>query len=448
MKVPFSCHLGIILIFAVALAGGALAASPVVAAPSPRWIWCGAVAASTATLKVKFDGEEAPPLRLAAADAGAFARVVAPASPVKAAGGTIVTYALEGLTPGTAYRYEIAGQAGRFRTFPRGAASFAVAFGSCAETGSEHPVFATIARHEPLFYLNLGDLHYENIAKNDPGRFHAAFDRVLSSSTQSALYRSTAFDYVWDDHDYGPKNAGASAPNRAAALRAYREAVPHYPLAAGTIGHAFSAGRVRFIITDARSGREPPGTASRSLLGAAQKSWLKAELLAARAEAMLIVWVNSVPWIADADGAADHWGGFAEERRELAAFIEAHNISQLCMLSGDAHMLAIDDGRHNRYGPAGQPLFPVFHAAALDRKGSVKGGPYSHGTFPGRGQFGIMRVQDDGGDEIRVEWTGRNHLDEVLVRHEFSVARPARVLAAEPGPRAAPPQANAGSPQS
>ena len=82
----------------------------------------------------------------------------------------------------------------------------------------------------------------------------------------------------------------------------------------------------------------------------------------------------------------------------------------LLMLSGDAHMVAIDDGTHNTYG-AGEPGFVVFHAGALDRRGSVKGGPYSEGAFPGGGQFGFVEISDDGSDiEVRLvgrDWEGR-----------------------------------------
>ena len=68
------------------------------------------------------------------------------------------------------------------------------------------------------------------------------------------------------------------------------------------------------------------------------------------------------------------------------------------MLSGDAHMLAIDDGTHNTYGGSG-PGFPVFHAGALDRPGSLKGGPYSEGAVPDGGQFGVIEV--DASSRIR-----------------------------------------------
>ena len=55
------------------------------------------------------------------------------------------------------------------------------------------------------------------------------------------------------------------------------------------------------------------------------------------------------------------------------------------MLSGDAHMLAFDDGRNNAHGG-----FVVAQAAPLDRFVRRKGGPYSHDPPDQRnGQFGV-----------------------------------------------------------
>jgi hypothetical protein len=83
-------------------------------------------------------------------------------------------------------------------------------------------------------------------------------------------------------------------------------------------------------------------------------------------------------------------------------------------------MLAADDGRHNRYASDGSgPGFPVYHAAALDRRGSVKGGPYSEGARPGGGQFGLLHVEDRG-DRLHVTYEGRNEQGQVLIKHAFT----------------------------
>jgi hypothetical protein len=100
------------------------------------------------------------------------------------------------------------------------------------------------------------------------------------------------------------------------------------------------------------------------------------------------------------------------------------------MLSGDAHMLAIDDGTNSDYASNGGAGFPVMHAAALDRPGAVKGGPYSEGAYPGAGQFGLVMV-DDAGDTIAVTLSGRDWRGREIVRHRFTV--PTATTAARPG---------------
>jgi len=91
---------------------------------------------------------------------------------------------------------------------------------------------------------------------------------------------------------------------------------------------------------------------------------------------------------------------------------------RLLMLSGDGHMVAIDDGTHSNFatnGAAGEKGFPVMHAAPLDRYARPKGGPYSHGIAGRRillglvaiQQFGLAEIRDDG-QILEVSLSGRN----------------------------------------
>jgi phosphodiesterase/alkaline phosphatase D-like protein len=231
---------------------------------------------------------------------------------------------------------------------------------------------------------------------------------------------------VWDDHDFGANDADGTSPSRPAALSTYRENVPHYGLAGpdAAIYQAFTVGRMRVIVTDVRSARSPAtdlDDANKTMLGAEQKAWFKQELLEAGKTHEVVLWVNSVPWISGAT-TNDDWGAYATERRELADFIAANDLAEgLVMASGDAHMLAIDDGTNSDYSAAGDAAFPILHAAALDRPGSTKGGPYSEGAIPGGGQFGLISVEDDGGEQIDVTLTGLNWEGEELLSHRFSV---------------------------
>ena len=397
-------------------------------------MWSGAVTTDGATVKAKLPrGAHARLLVTPASGGAAQAFDFLPCE----AESTIGTCRLQGLAADTAYSYrlELEGRrtsypAGRLRTFPAGPASFRFVFASCARTGSSHAVFDAIRKAQPLFFHHLGDLHYSNIGKNNPALFRAAYETVLAAPTQAALYRAVPLVYVWDDHDFGPNGSDSTSPGREASRLAYREYIPHYPLVAGAgnaaIYQTFSVGRVRFISLDLRSERSPvstPDSPQKTLLGAAQKTWLKQELLAARDSAKLVFLISSVPWNGRT-GKGDGWSAFGTERREIADFIKTNGIKNLCVLSGDAHMLAADDGSNSDFatGGGGAPI-AVLHGSALDQGGSYKGGPYSHGWYLPKskeGCFGLVEVRDEGG-RIAVDFSGRNHLDEEKVRLSFSV---------------------------
>jgi alkaline phosphatase D len=386
----------------------ATAILPQGAAPTAgRWAWSGAVTARSAVVKARTSVEGVPvSLTLSRPDEPGQTpgRVEVTADPHG-----IAAFDLQGLQPATRYAYhvEVTGAAplkGAFRTFGEGPWSFRLAFSACAETGSASPVFDAIKDARPDLFIHTGDIHYEDITKNAPDRFRSAFDAVMASPNQSGLYRSVPIAYTWDDHDFGGNGSGASSAAKPAALAVYRQFVPHYPLeqdGAASINQAFSVGRVRVVMTDSRSQRGSSRGASqnRTMLGEAQLQWLK-DQLAAAAGAPLVIWVNTVPWIASPGSGSDNWGSYAYEREEIANHIERLGLTRrLLMISGDAHMVAIDDGTHSNYATGtGRGLrgFVVMHAAPLDRRTSEKGGPYSYGISRERGQFGLADVSDDG----------------------------------------------------
>ena len=447
--------------------------------PIARGPWSGAVTTHSALVKAKLE------------KAGAVARLVVSKNalltgPIFSARdtaitnrGKIVAFTLDKLEADTAYHYALeidgvldAGKHGEFRTFPVGPASFTFAYGSCAKTGTTNKVFDVIREHHPLFYMNDGDLHYEDIRVNQRSKFRAAYDKVLASPPQANLYRQVPFVYIWDDHDFTGDNSDHSSKAHEAARLTYEEYVPHYPLAAGegdvAIYQAFDVGRVKFILTDLRSERDDPkkpDNAQKSMMGAKQKEWFKQQLIEANGKNPLIFWVSSVPWLGQAGsnyyrsptnftgfmhqtnlfgrvspvtrppvGPAstnkvsrppndDHWSVFATERREIADFIKAHQIKGVCILHGDSHMLAADDGRNGDFATDGGAPMPVMCAGPLDNDASIKGGPYSQGIYKvkkNEGCFGLVQVTDRG-REIDVQYSGRNNLNEEKISLQFTM---------------------------
>lgn len=446
--------------------------------------WSGAVTPHTASVKARlWDPGVSARLLVTTDPDGRRGRYFGPIKSDPESGNTL-HFQLDSLTPDTRYYYtvEVGGRLepskrGEFQTFPDGAASFRIAFASCGRTGSTSEVFDRIRESHPLFYMNMGDFHYLNISTNLRSRFREGYDAILASPQQAALYRSTPLVYMWDDHDFGGNGSGRRSSSREAARLTYQEFVPHYPLAAGAGDHpiyqSFSVGRVKFILTDLRSERDSvtnKDDGKKSMMGDEQKAWFKNELLSAKGRFPLICWVSSVPWLgekgsnyyrnvksnqfgyihhtqltserarnASTNSAStnragrrgnpgpaldeDHWSVFSTERREICDFIQSNHIEGVCILHGDSHMLAADDGRNGNFATTGPLRIPVVCAAPLDQDASLKGGPYSEGVYraeKGEGCFGLLNVTDLG-DSIEVYYSGRNHRNEEKIKLRFAV---------------------------
>jgi hypothetical protein len=349
---------------------------------------------------------------------------------------------IEGLSADAAYHLRVAVDgvidsskpAGRFRTAKAGAHSFSFAFASCASSDQDFTnhqasnglVFDRIRDRAEAgaidFFVHLGDLHYDDPISNNVSLFHRSYDRVFAAPRQNAAWRSTPMLYMWDDHDYGANDGSMQHMGRPAAVASFRARVPvalANPDPSAGVYYSFVRGRVRFILTDIRSERRPTweeDDAAKVAMSAAQKAWFQAEIEAAKAAGQVVCWGNTKPWVAAPTPHADHWGGYATARAELAGIIEAAGMSNsVCIISGDMHAMAYDDG--SSVGNVGG--YPVCQAAPLERRNSSKGGPYLIGPIHQRqgeslpfgtpvSQYGVMDVTDTGGATIGLRFRGMN----------------------------------------
>jgi len=259
----------------------------------------------------------------------------------------------------------------------------AIAFASCADYNApDQRAFDAIAAEKPILFIHTGDLHYHDTNSTVVDDYRANYDSVLNQPNQAALFRSVPLAYMWDDHDFGGNDSDSTFVGQDAARAAYKERVPHYPIAStagGTMAQSFTIGRVRVIMTDLRSAADAPtkkDNASKTHLGTAQKNWFKQELISARdAGFPLILWVCSNPWIGELQPTVDidNWASYQTERAELANFMRDNRITNVALLCGDMHALAYDDGSHSDYATGGGAPLTVLQAASLTQGGSVKG---------------------------------------------------------------------------
>jgi hypothetical protein len=435
------------------LLGVAVWASPASGATAEGILWCGGVTHQTANFRVEAqDSEDVFVLHTDSTfpAVGEVARI-----PV-VGGVTAIDMAPlpDTLTPETTYYYALESglqedppRYGSFTTMPapNTPKSFSFAFASCAESGSEHEIFSEVARiqdeaegtdHPHLFFLHMGDIFYEDIDEDNLQKFRDGYRKVWSSPSQSKLWRNKPLVYMWDDHDFGANDSDGTSDSTSAARNAYQMFVPHYPLPATPadaeagraldipIYHGFTVGRVRFLVLDLRSESEDTQDSTNwddaskaTMLGAAQKEWLREEL-EAHASWGMIVMVSSKPWT----GAEDKekcckWMNYPEERVEVAEMIKATGALNVVMTAGDSHMVAYDDGSNTDFAAGGGAGFPLLHSAPLHQVNSYKGGPYSNGCFarqvtvgeymqwymtlgrdsPSTHQFSVMEVTDTGG---------------------------------------------------
>lgn len=396
-------------------------------ATSVGWAWTGGITDTSAIVTARIDTPTSARLELIGSPHPVATTL---AEPMPA--GTLHRFILSGLKPDTEYAYRflsadntpVDDEPRSFRTFPAAGkpASFRFAVASCAKD-TNSAVFTAAAHQNARFFLHTGDFHYDNIAENRIEAFRPSYDRHLSAPNLRGLLAKTPLIYQWDDHDFGPNDSNKTSPSREASRRNYRELVPHYPLTVadadstpGPTDQAFTVGRVRFILSDLRSERDP---AARRMMSAAQDTWLRAQFIAARdAGCPLIFWVSSVPWNGP-PSKDDRWQGYPAHRAEIADFIKANGLAgKVAILAGDAHMTAIDDGSHSDFATGGGAPIRVFQAGPIANRGSYKGGPYSQGarykTDPNQHlhQFGLVDVADDG-KHIRVTWSGREGVDGV-----------------------------------
>lgn len=406
-----------------------------IAQPFAQYFWSGALTSESIKVNARFTAISSQ-VRIAVDTDSTFSNAIFSNSfSVDSSTYLTTSVSISGLQNNTRYYYAFEfdwvidltlGRIGSFKTAPSGAANFCFAFNSCIGN-SYHTFTQRVKNHDPLFFISSGDLHYGNPNSTDVNLHRQKYEgSILRREPTSTFVRNTPFAYIWDDHDFCGNASDSTFIGKDNARQAYREYVPHYPMPDpnGAIYQSFTIGRLHFIMTDNRSTKT-----STSMWLKSQHDWFRHEMLYARDNKLMAVWVNSLPWNAPAHH--ENWAAYPAERTGIANFLRDSNIVNMMILCGDAHMLAIDDGQNADFSTGQNSPFryPIFHAGGVARGGSVKGGLFNAGgpfknTNLEQGHYGIVRVFDNGGDTLCISLEGYRTdndglYDSLLVNYTF-----------------------------
>ncbi|MDP8936671.1 MAG: alkaline phosphatase D family protein [Actinomycetota bacterium] len=297
-----------------------------------------------------------------------------------------------GLEPATTYHYGFQADgerspAGRTRTAPAGpTATLRLGLTSCASyTAGFFNAYRNLARRHLDLVVHVGDYLYENsgvvdgrtVRAHDPAGivstlagYRGRHAQYRSDPDLQALHQRHPMVAAWDDHEIATDawRGGAGvhrrppegwAQRRADALQAYQEWMPVRmpdPSDPERIHRTIRLGDLAdLVMLDTRlAGRDRPALGGsravpvildrrRSLLGPAQREWLRHELGSSDARWKLIGnQVMMAPLAAVRAGGLGlgvnpgQWDGYPAERADLFRFLETHGL-QVVVLTGDLH---------------------------------------------------------------------------------------------------------------
>jgi phosphodiesterase/alkaline phosphatase D-like protein len=268
-----------------------------------------------------------------------------------------VKISVEGLCPGTWYRYAyFTGTPGNFDTRSR-IAEFRTAIDddalepltlsvtACNGSSLDWPAMELVADEYYDMFIHLGDMAYNDGAFT-LAEFRQSWRQYLGASGFREAYARSGLYATWDDHEidddsrFDPETTDPmQLQKKANALDAYFEVLP---IEGGgpdyKLWRSFRWGlTAEIIVLDCRYERR---ASVGEYISQEQMDWLKDRLLNSPCHFKVIM--NSVPItnmpLAWSVASHDRWEGFPASRNELLDFINEHQIDNIWFLAGDFHV--------------------------------------------------------------------------------------------------------------
>ena len=194
-------------------------------------------------------------------------------------------------------------------------------------------IFSTMESRPADFMLWMGDHVYmlKPWQWNSKDAMINAYANQRSQLKLESFMKSRPQYAIWDDHDYGPNNAGAEFFNKKTARLVFKEMWTNQLQANDSEGiyFSFKHKEAEFFMLDVRYFK----IADSQLLGDKQMNWLLKELKKSDAKFKFIV--SGVQVLCD--GGYENFRKYPVEFSQLMNFISENKIEGILFTSGDVH---------------------------------------------------------------------------------------------------------------
>ncbi len=210
--------------------------------------------------------------------------------------------------------------------------AFTFGFGSCLGGGNTLRPWVGLDRvpRGAAFFVSQGDLTYSDSSglPQTYDFYKSQFQKALAHPKMAALRSAMPVHFVQDDHDYGLDDCDRTSYKKYAAQAFHDVIGVPYP---EPDWRSWSVNGVDFFLTDNRRYKDPPSGPYEngmwmSVLGTAQRKWLKDGLTASTAPLKVVFAPMTATW---------YWS--TQERRDFVKHCALNVSGKVVLCTGDKH---------------------------------------------------------------------------------------------------------------
>jgi alkaline phosphatase D len=273
----------------------------------------------------------------------------------------------------------------------KGAQTFTIAFGSCAEEDKPQPILDRVVRSKPDLFIYLGDNIYGDTY--DMKVLGAKYDTLAAKPEFQRLKAAVPIIATWDDHDYGANDSGKEYPYKKESKEMFLKFFAE-PSQSARYRHEGiytsyvyerAGKKIQVILLDGRTFRNrlrlyrgehnaqekyfypldyyPHEIEDSTLLGAEQWKWLEGEL---RKPADVRI-IGSGTQFGITYNGYEAWANYPHEQKRLLDLIKRTGANGVFFLSGDVHYAELSklerEGQYPIYDLTSSGITSTWHFA-------------------------------------------------------------------------------------